>query len=90
MLLLTGELDMATAPALVARAEALLSEGRALVLDLRELSFVDSTGLGAIAEVERRARTTGATLALVPGPRNVQRVFDVSGTTRTFTWTDPP
>jgi anti-sigma B factor antagonist len=86
-----GELDLASAPALVERAEAQLEGGtRALVLDLRDLAFIDSTGLGAIAGIDRAARKAGVPFSLVPGPANVQRVFEISGTSGAFSWTDAP
>ena len=89
MLALKGELDLATAPTLVERADALLEGGtQAMVLDLRDLAFIDSTGLGAIAGIDRAARKAGVPFSLVPGPANVQRVFEISGTRGAFTWTD--
>ena len=90
VLALAGELDLASSPLLSQRAEEIVAAGRSVVLDLRGLSFIDSTGLGAIAGIERSAEKAGVSLALVPGPRQVQRVFDVSGTAEAFTWTDAP
>jgi anti-sigma B factor antagonist len=91
VLALKGELDLASAPALVDLAEAQLEGGTcALVLDLRSLGFIDSTGLGAIAGIDRAARKAGVPFSLVPGPANVQRVFEVSGTSGVFSWTDAP
>ena len=89
VLLLAGELDLASSPELTERAEAALADGKAVVLDLSELSFIDSTGLGAIAGIDRNAKTAGTTMSLVPGSPGVQRVFDVSGTTDAFTWIEP-
>lgn len=89
VLILAGELDLASSPELTERAEAALADGKAVVLDLGKLSFIDSTGLGAIAGIDRNAKTAGTTMSLVPGPPSVQRVFDVSGTTDAFTWTEP-
>jgi anti-anti-sigma factor len=89
VLILAGELDLASSPELTERAEAALADGKAVVLDLSKLSFIDSTGLGAIAGIDRNAKTAGTTMSLVPGSPSVQRVFDVSGTTDAFTWTEP-
>ena len=89
VLVLRGELDLASSPELGARAEELINDGTPLVLDLRNLMFIDSTGLGAIAGVDRAARKAGTTVSLIPGPPSVQRVFEVSGTTDAFTWIDP-
>jgi len=90
VLALKGELDLASAPVLVARADELLAEGRPLVLDLRNLSFIDSTGLGALAGIDRNARQTDTPMTLIPGPPNVQRVFEISGTTDAFGWSEAP
>lgn len=87
---LAGELDLASAPVLREAAEPPIDEGRPIVIDLRELTFIDSTGLGAIAGLERRARDAGARFSLVEGPPNVQRVFEVSGTLDMFDWVAPP
>lgn len=75
-----GELDLATVP----EAEAAIIEARSigagpLELDLGELTFVDSTGLRLIMEINSTCVRDGCSLSIVPGPRGVQRVFDVSG-----------
>lgn len=49
-----------------------------LVLDLGGLDFVDSTGLGVIIDLDQRARSGDFELAIIPGPRQVQRVFEVT------------
>jgi anti-anti-sigma factor len=75
-----GELDMAAAPAVSAQLDELAAAGSAhLVLDLREVSFLDSSGLRLILAWDARARTDGLAFELVPGPAPVQRMFDVTG-----------
>lgn len=49
-----------------------------LLLDLSGLEFVDSTGLGVILELDQRARSGEFELSIIPGPRHVQRVFEVT------------
>jgi anti-anti-sigma factor len=77
---LSGELDISTG----GRFERELSRvedsdaGTALVLDLRELTFIDSTGLRLIVAADARAREAGRTLALIQGPPAVQRVFEIT------------
>jgi anti-anti-sigma factor len=76
---LDGELDLAGAAALeqeLARVEAEAPE--AIVLDLRALEFMDSSGLRVIAVASRRAEDGGGRLALVPGSEQVMRVFDIT------------
>lgn len=50
----------------------------ALVVDLSGVHFIDSTALGLIIDLDQRARHGEFELALVPGPRHVQRVFEVT------------
>ena len=76
----TGELDIATTPALEqAIAEATGTPGTKLVLDLRSLTFMDSTGLRTLAQTNARAEDDGFTLSIVRGPRQIDRVLEISG-----------
>jgi anti-sigma B factor antagonist len=73
---LEGELDLATAPLLEAEVERI--DGAApVVFDLRELTFLDSTGLQVILRAEAAARRAGVEFAVVRGPRAVERLFSV-------------
>ena len=86
---LLGELDLGSAKELEAAlrdAEAQASES--VVVDLSRLDFIDSTGLSALVAADRRLRETGLRLALVPGPRPVQRVFEITGLDRRFELVD--
>jgi anti-anti-sigma factor len=73
------ELDMATAPrlhAVVAPAEA--PPPRVVVLDLRELTFLDTSGFDAVAETVRRFERLGAWCAMTePARRSARRVLDL-------------
>ncbi len=76
---LRGELDLAGAAALeqeLARLQADVSD--AVVLDLRSVEFMDSSGLRAIAVSAQRAQARGQRFALVPGAAQVMRVFDIT------------
>ena len=72
-----GELDIETTPQL----ERTLGEPRAqlVVLDLRELAFMDSTGVHAIVNASIRARKIGRRLVLLRGPPRVDRIFRLTG-----------
>jgi anti-sigma B factor antagonist len=77
---LSGELDLATAPTADARLRELVSEGaRTLVLDLRGLSFIDSSGLSLFLAWARTTREAGIGYSLIPGAPSVQRVFAIAG-----------
>jgi anti-anti-sigma factor len=76
-----GALDMATASVLEAQLAELREAGfRRLILDLSRLEFMDSTGLRLILAMDAAARGDGFSIAVVPGPPAVQRVFETTGT----------
>jgi anti-anti-sigma factor len=75
-LALSGELDLASADELDASLKQLeSSEPPILVLDLRELEFMDSTGLRTLIAADARARERGARVVIVRAPEEVDRVF---------------
>jgi anti-anti-sigma factor len=79
-LVLGGELDMsARFQAEQALDELLATPVEQLVVDLGEVTFVDSTGMGLVLEVHDRARSEGFRLRLLRGPDEVQRVFELAG-----------
>jgi anti-anti-sigma factor len=74
--IVSGELDLATAEELDAELKRAETSGPAtLVLDLRELDFMDSTGLRIVIAADSRARERGARLLVVRAPEEVDRVF---------------
>lgn len=74
--MVSGELDLASAEVLEASLKELeSSEPDVLVLDLRELEFMDSTGLRAVIAADARARDRGGRLVVVRAPEEVDRVF---------------
>ena len=92
LIALSGELDLGTVPQLEAeleKAEASSPAGT-LVLDLRELSFMDSSGLRVILMAAERAKGTGRRFTLVRGPETVNRVFEVTGTDEHLEIVDDP
>ena len=76
---LAGELDLATAPKLDDEMKRLEEDGPAvIVLDLRGLAFMDSSGLRALLAADSRAREAGRRLVLVRGDERVQRVLRIT------------
>ena len=72
-----GELDLATVPALARAVHELRDVGfTAFKIDLRGLTFIDSTGLRLLLEL---ARDDGIELRIVRGTGAVQRVFELAG-----------
>ena len=79
-LVLGGELDMAARFKAEQALDALLAEPvEQLVVDLGEVTFVDSTGMGLVLDLDDRARSDGFRLRLLPGSEDVQRVFVLAG-----------
>jgi anti-anti-sigma factor len=76
----TGELDLSGAAILEAEIERLAAEPDlgTVVLDLRGLEFMDSSGLRLIVLADMRAREAGRRFALVRGPETVHRVFEIT------------
>jgi anti-sigma B factor antagonist len=84
VLSLAGELDLAVAPALrEALRRAVERSPKRLVVDLAEVTFVDSTVLGAL--VEARSALGGDAFALAAPGLEVRRALEVSGLDRHFT-----
>jgi anti-anti-sigma factor len=75
-LALTGELDIAGAARVEQELERIEQDPPAtLVLDLRELAFMDSTGLRVIVAADDRAREQERRLVIVRGSATVQRII---------------
>ncbi|MEA2157618.1 MAG: anti-sigma factor antagonist [Solirubrobacteraceae bacterium] len=86
-----GELDIASAPEFEqAIADATSEPGAELVIDLRELTFMDSTGLRALAQTNARADEAGFALSIVRGPRQIERVLEISGLADLLPLVDAP
>ena len=76
---LSGELDIASAPGIEeALQEAEAQNPAVILLDLRKLEFMDSTGLRTVLSADARAREAGRRLVVVRGDENIQRVFEVT------------
>jgi anti-sigma B factor antagonist len=76
---LTGELDIASADGLEQQLEAAEVDSPAiLVLDLRRLEFIDSTGLRTLVSADERARSQGRRMAVICGPNAVARILEVT------------
>jgi anti-sigma B factor antagonist len=76
---LIGELDIATTDALEQQLAAIeLNSLGTLVVDLRRVEFIDSTGLRALIAADERARSAGRRLTVVRGPDAVARLLTVT------------
>ncbi len=91
MLRLTGELDMAG----VDQFERLLtadgsSEARTFVVDLRSLTFIDSSGLRALIMADQGVRDVGGRFVVVRGPDRVNQVLEMTGVSKQIELVDEP
>jgi anti-sigma B factor antagonist len=75
----SGDLDLTTAPRLREQVVKVVTSGQPnVVLDLEEVDFVDSTGLGVIVGLLKRTRSQGGDLRLVSTRRSLQKVLELT------------
>lgn len=87
----TGDLDLDTVHRVEAVLAGLRDEGCVhLILDLRDLTFLDSTGLRLVIRWHTAADDKGFAFAIVPGPEVVQRVFRLTGIEGHLKVAEPP
>jgi anti-sigma B factor antagonist len=80
VLALSGELDLVSSAALEAELERVNASAPELVIvDLRKLEFIDSTGLSTLVKADQRAQDAGSRFAVVNGPPQVQRLLSLTG-----------
>ncbi len=81
VVLLTGELDVATAHGVEAELRAIeATDATQIILDLSGLTFMDSSGVHLIDRAAARCTIDATRLRLRPGPPHVQRVLALAGT----------
>jgi anti-anti-sigma factor len=89
VVVVNGELDIDT---MVEFSAALAADNglAPTVVDLRGLTFIDSSGVSGVLTAARHARDAGSRLVCVPGPAQVQRVFQLTGADTALEWVDDP
>jgi anti-sigma B factor antagonist len=85
-LLLRGEADLAVVDDIIALGSASLTEPatRTLILDLQEVTFIDSTAIGALIRLRNLATETNKHLQLAHLPDRVRHVLSITGLADTF------
>jgi len=78
---LQGEFDEEAADRFRAHVDALLEQGglRDLIVVMREVTFIDSSGLGALLGRYRRLQAQGGRVLIVAPPRHVRAILELSG-----------
>jgi anti-sigma B factor antagonist len=85
VLRVAGEIDLYTAPELRERVIRLIDDGiRHVIADLRDVDFLDSTGLGALVGSLKRLRLREGSLELVTSGGRILQIFQITGLTRAF------
>ena len=84
VVVIRGELDLATAPDLEAAIKSRLDDGQDVVVDLRELDFMDSTGLRVLVAAHGRVEGTEQRFLIVRPPpgASIERILAVAGVER--------
>lgn len=91
MITLAGELDLASAPALADAIDGAASHGADLVIvDLRGLDFMDSTGIGVLVKAHQAAAQSAYRFAVVKGSPQVDRILSLTGLDEQLTLLDAP
>ncbi|MBV9310069.1 MAG: STAS domain-containing protein [Solirubrobacterales bacterium] len=91
VLALSGELDLSSSPQLEQELDRALQEGTSqLIVDLRELEFMDSTGLSVLVKAHQRVQEAGVQFAVVKGSAQVQRLLSLTGVADRITVADTP
>jgi anti-sigma B factor antagonist len=82
---LRGSLDLATAPTVrAALSEAAEKGNHELIVDLTQLEFLDSTGLGVLIGAHRRAAEHGGSLRLIVNEGPISRLLNITGLIAVF------
>ena len=85
-----GEIDLATADAVRADLRGAAERAETVVLDLREVAFMDTQGLTVVIEAHQAAENDGTRFAITRAPDHVHRLFDMIGLTPRLTVVDDP
>jgi anti-sigma B factor antagonist len=81
-----GEVDLATAPDLRDRLHEVMDDKpRVLVVDLLQVTFIDSTALGVLIDAWKQSETMGAAMRSVVSEPRILKVFTITGLTDIFT-----
>ena len=80
VLRITGDLDLETAPRLASHAEPILDSGTGgLLIDLRRVTFIDSSGLSALIRLTQRMGAANRPFQIIKPPPVVGKVFEITG-----------
>lgn len=85
-LVVRGEVDIAVVEGLLAEAERSMDASRSrLEVDLHDVTFIDSSGLGALVQIQRNASERGISVVLTRPSDATRRLLELSGLDHVFT-----
>ncbi|MDQ2638678.1 MAG: STAS domain-containing protein [Actinomycetota bacterium] len=80
-----GEVDVYTAPKLREAIAASIDAGRTrLIIDVQQVAFLDSTGLGVLVGALKRVRSEGGSLDIVCTQERIAKIFEITGLDKVF------
>lgn len=84
-LALDGEVDVYTAPRLKEQLVTVFEDGCSnVVIDLEQVGFIDSSGLGVLVSALRRARERDGSVRVVCTRENILKIFRITGLDKVF------
>jgi anti-sigma B factor antagonist len=87
----SGELDLTSSAGFDEELQRVLeSDLEQLIIDLRQLEFMDSTGLSTLVKAHQRAGERGQRFGVVRGPQQVQRLLSLTGVDERLSFADTP
>lgn len=90
VLRLEGELDLSGEQLLALAVDEVAGAGTPrTIIDLRDVSFIDSSGLRFLLDAKERLSGNGRSVAFVRGPERVQMLFELTGLDRRLDFIDP-
>ncbi len=82
---LSGEIDVSCAPQLKDLLQGLIDEGKnQLLIDLTEVPFMDSTGLGIFVNAFKRSQQAGGSIKFASPQESLRKVFSLTQTDKVF------
>ena len=89
-IVLSGELELSTAPQLRAVIEGVVLDASGVVIDLDGIDFMDSSGLACVLECQATCQRRGLTFLLTPGKPQTRRLFEITGLLDKLPFTEKP
>ncbi len=82
---LEGEIDLSTSPVFKETVYGVIESGnKDVIIDLNELEFMDSTGLGVLVAALKKTSYQGGSIRLICNKRNILKVFTITGLDKVF------